>query len=490
MRAAASALLLLLAAAPAGAAPTVIAPIARGDEPILVTRHAIHVGKGLLRYEALAGRLPIRNDESGEVRGHVFFTAYRMPSPAGKPRPVTFLWNGGPTVASLPLHFEMFGPRRLEGGALVENLDTLLTVSDLVFYDPIGTGFSRPEDSTAEEEFYSTLGDFAATAEFVRAWRDRFDALRQPLFLAGESYGTWRVSGVAGMLAKAGVHVSGALLISGGIPGSQMPDSFSDAMYVPARTAAAFQHRKLGPELMRDRAATLRQASDWAANVYRPALDHRDSLGPEEREKIAGDLARFTGIRPDLVDRKSLVVSNRTYLQSLFDGDKTRALNTFDMRRFGPDRDDPSQASLISDYFRRDLGYATDLAYTGIEDGYMPRPGPERRSTGSRWSYNHVEITPAMMARAQAGGGPPGSLPWLQDAMRLDPGLRIFVAAGRFDSLNMCEGNLAMTAKLGPALAGRFTNRCYEGGHMMYRDAAERRRLAEDVRRFVAGGPE
>jgi carboxypeptidase C (cathepsin A) len=379
----------------------------------------------------------------------------------------------------------MFGPRRIQGGALVDNLETLLTVSDLVFYDPVGTGFSRPEGADAVKEFYSTLGDFAATAEFIRAWRARFDAARQPLFLAGESYGTWRVSGVAETLAKAGVHVSGAILISGGIPGSQMPDSFSDAMYVPARTAAAFYHRKLAPGLMRDRASTLRQAADWAANVYRPALERRDSLGAEEREAIARDLARFIGIPPDLVDRKTLVVTNRTYLQSLFGGDKARTLNTFDMRRFGADRDEPGFAALVSDYFRRDLGYATDLAYTGIEDGYMPRPGPERRSTGSRWSYNHVEITPAMMARAQAGGGPPGSLPWLQDAMRTDPGLRVFVAAGRFDSLNMCEGNLAMAAKAGPALASRFTNRCYEGGHMMYRDAPERRRLADDVRHFV-----
>jgi carboxypeptidase C (cathepsin A) len=90
------------------------------------------------------------------------------------------------------------------------------------------------------------------------------------------------------------------------------------------------------------------------------------------------------------------------------------------------------------------------------------------------------------MARAQAGGGPPGSQPWLQRAMRADPGLRVFVAAGRFDSLNMCEGNVTMAAKLEAPLAGRFTTRCYEGGHMMYRDESERVRLAADIRAFVA----
>jgi carboxypeptidase C (cathepsin A) len=477
---------LLLALAPAATAPVLpaIAPMAEGDEPIVVTRHTIHTDQGQLRYEAHAGRLAIRNDETGEVRGHVFFTAYVVPPRDGRRRPITFLWNGGPTVNSLPLHTEMFGPRQLSGPGFVDNLQTLLTVSDLVFYDPVGTGFSRPEGGGAADEFYSTLGDFAATAEFIRAYRTRFGAARQPLFLAGESYGTWRVSGVSELLVKAGTHVDGAILISGGIPGSQMADSFSDAMYVPARTAAAFYHRKLPPELMRDRAATLRQAADWARSVYMPALERRASLSAEEHEAIAHDLARFIGISPDKVDRTMLVVTNRAYLQALL-GDG-RTLDTFDMRRIGPERDDPARNAALASYLREELGYATDLAYTGLENGYMPRPGPDRRSTGSRWSYNHVEITPAMMTRAQAGGGPPGSQPWLQRAMRADPGLRVFVAAGRFDSLNMCEGNIAMAGRLEPPLAARFTIRCYEGGHMMYRDESERLRLAEDVGAFVA----
>jgi carboxypeptidase C (cathepsin A) len=384
----------------------------------------------------------------------------------------------------------MFGPRRLESDRFVDNLETLLTVSDLVFYDPVGTGFSRPERAEMAEEFYGTLGDFAATAEFIRAYRARFGAEAQPLFIGGESYGTWRVGGVAELLAGAGIELEGALLISGGIPGSQMPDAFSDALYVPARTAAAFHHGKLAPELMRDRDATLRQAVEWARDIYRPALERLEGLDSQERETIARDLARFTGVRPELIDRSTLVMPNRTYLRSLFEGDESRILNTFDMRLFGADPNPPGRSQAITDYLRRDLGYATDLAYTGVEDGYMPRPGPDRRSTGSRWDYNHVEITPEMMARAMGGGGPPGSQPWLQRAMQADGDLRVFVAAGRYDSLNMCEGNHDMVARLEPELAGRFTNRCYEGGHMMYRDEAERHRLAADVRQFIADAAE
>ena len=479
-------LFLLTLAAPGHAQP--LPPLlVPGDEPIVVRQHELRTSRGRLRYESRAGRLPIRNDETGEVRGRVYFTAYVVPQADRRPRPLTFLWNGGPTVNSLLLHVEMFGPRRLEGDGFVDNLETLLTASDIVFYDPIGTGFSRPENDEAAQEFYSVIGDFAATAEFIRAYRARFGAGGQPLYIGGESYGTWRAGGVAELLAGAGIDLAGVLLISGGIPGSQMPDSFSDALYVPARTAAAFHHNRLAPDLMRDRAETLRQVAEWARNTYRPALERVANLSASERERIARDLARFTGVRPELVERSTLVMSNRAYLRSLFEGDAARVLNTFDMRIAGGEPPNPGRRRAIADYLRRDLGYATDLAYSGLESGYMPRPGPDRRSSGSRWSYNHVEITPAMMVRAQAGGGPPGSQPWLQRAMRADTDLRVFVAAGRFDSLNMCDGNHDMIARLEPQLAGRFTLRCYEGGHMMYRDGPERRRLADDVRQFVTG---
>lgn len=469
---------------PALSMPPLLTP---GDEPIVVTKHDMQTAGGTLRYEARAGRLPIRHDETGEVRGRIFFTAYVVPPTDARARPIAFLWNGGPTVSSLLLHTEMFGPRRLESSGFVDNFETLLTHSDLVFYDPVGTGFSRPEGADNAEEFYSTLGDFAATAEFIRAYRARFGAERQPLFIGGESYGTWRAGGVAELLTNARMDVEGVLLISGGIPGSQMPHAFSDAMYVPARTAAAFHHRKLAPDLLADRAATLRQVTEWARNIYWPVLGRIATLTAVEREAIARDLARFTGVRPELIDRSTLVMNNRTFLQSLFEGDEERVLDTFDMRKFAAGgRSDRGRGDAILGYLRQDLGYSTDLAYTGLEAGYMPRPGPDRRSTGSRWSYNHVEITPEMIARAQGGGGPPGSQPWLQRAMRANPDLRVFVAAGRFDSLNMCDGNRDMVARLEAQLASRFTLECYEGGHMMYRDPAERRQLASDVRAFIA----
>src|SRR6185437_3006262 len=182
--------------------------------------------------------------------------------------------------------------------------ETLLATSDLVFMDPVETGFSRPAKPEFDKEFLSTLGDFAETAEFVRAWRAKFAAEKQPLFLFGESYGTWRVDGATQLLEKQGIKVAGAMLLSGGVPGSLMPFEFQDAYYVPARTAAAFAHKRLDPDLMADRAATLRAVDEWVAKTYMPALQNLAQLSDAERDKVAKDLARFTGIPDKMVDRK------------------------------------------------------------------------------------------------------------------------------------------------------------------------------------------
>jgi carboxypeptidase C (cathepsin A) len=470
------------------AAAAAAAQLTVGDEPVVVTQHKLATARGPLVYEARAGRIPIRNAETGEVRGHVFFTAYVVKQPPGaKPRPLTFAWNGGPTGPAILVQTELLGPRRIEGAKFVDNAESLLYASDLVFMDPIETGFSRPEKPEFDKEFLSTLGDFAQTAEFIRAWRVKFAAEKQPLFLFGESYGTWRVNGATELLEKRGIKVSGAILLSGGVPGSLMPFEFQDAYYVPARTATAFYYKRLPPDLMADRAATLRAVDAWVSETYMPALQRVGQLTDAEREAVAKDLARFTGIPASMVDRKTLVVSNRAYLQGFFGGDKAKTLNTYDMRIFGPDREAPGYKAAILDYLRGELGYRTDLNYVDIEEGYMPTPGPARRSTGSRWDYNHTAITPEMMAHMNAGGGPPASQPWLQNAMRADPDLKVFVAAGRYDSLNMCEGNLKMTGKLEPALSARFADHCYEGGHMMYKVQPTRLQLSKDLEAFVKG---
>jgi carboxypeptidase C (cathepsin A) len=216
---------LLGLSATAGAAKTDVRTLptfVSGDEPVVVTDHRVETPHGPLLYEARTGRLAIRSEETGEVRGYIFFVAYAVKS-QGPPRPITFAWNGGPTVASDIIHMEGLGPRRRTKSGMVDNAETLLADSDLVFYDALETGFSRPAKPEFAAEFLNLKGDVAATAEFIRAYRARFRAVDQPLFIAGESYGVFRAAAVADLLTERAEKIAGTILISGDIPSIPMP---------------------------------------------------------------------------------------------------------------------------------------------------------------------------------------------------------------------------------------------------------------------------
>lgn len=481
----ASILALALASSSAIAEPVFLLPLVSGDETMAMTRHSIATLASPLAYEATAGRIPIRNDETGEVRGYAFFVWYRVPAATGNPRPLLISWGGGPTGPAYYQHVINYGPRIETPNGFVDSPDTLLAVADLVFFDPIGTGFSRAARPEFNQEFLSVQGDAASTTEFIRAFRAKFGTEAQPLYLAGQSYGTWRASLVSEQLEKLHIPVAGVILTSGGVPGSGADEAFQDAMFVPQRTAAAFHWRKLAPELMKDRAATLKAASDWAYTVYRPALERRDTLSPAEREAIAASLALYTGLMPQAIDRKTLVVTNDAYRSALL-ADKGKVLHPLDMRLSIDDPIYQGSAAGVSSYLRGELGYRTDLAYSPLETGYMPAGSPPRRSTTSRWVYDHMKVTPALMQRMKEGAGPPQSLPWLQNAMRSDPRLRVFAAVGRFDSLNRCDGDAIIVKNYPRDLSSRFTLKCYEGGHAL--DGDVRKQRLEDIRAFIRRG--
>jgi surfactin synthase thioesterase subunit len=215
---------------------------------------------------------------------------------------------------------------------LYDNDATWLDFADLVFVDPVGTGFSRPTKPEYAAEFLNTLGDLASTAEFIRLYLTRFDLLNTPVFLAGESYGTWRASGAAEALEKKGVRVAGVILISGGVQmGKVSPDAIRTALFVASRTATAFYHKKLAPELLRDEKATLDEARKWAMTEYAPAWDRRDSLSDADREKTAMQLARYTGVDPSAIDRKTLMMSSPQFTSTLL-RDRNLTLGRYDMR--------------------------------------------------------------------------------------------------------------------------------------------------------------
>jgi carboxypeptidase C (cathepsin A) len=458
-----------------------------GDESVVETEHRIQTAKGPLDYEARVGRLAIRSEQTGQVRGYIFFVAYSVKAKEGEKRPITFAWNGGPGVASNIIHMEGLGPRRETKAGMVDNPDTPLTASDLVFYDAMETGFSRPASPEFAPEFLNLKGDVAATAEFIRAYRTRFRALDQPLFICGESYGVFRAAALADFLTDRDVKIAGTILISGDIPNIPQTVAFYDAMHIPARTATAFYHHRLAPELMKDRDATMKEAIQWATTVYRPALERIDQLSEAEREKIAVQLAAYIGMLPEQVDRKTLVVHVPHYLEDFFGLDKTKALSPYDTRDIGQKLDRGS-ATVLDHYLRDELSYNTDLTYSGNEDGYIPTPGHPARSAGAQFDYNADGITKEDRAHDKEGEVTyvaRANPPWIINALRREKDMQVLVTTGRYDPLNMCEGDVAVTATLSADLSSRIENHCYEGGHITYRDDVARPRFLADLSHFI-----
>ena len=464
--------------------------------PIATTTHRITLNGKPLGYTARAGVLPIRHNDTGEPRAYIFFVAYTVDRAPGQPaRPLTFAWNGGPGANSLLLHLSALGPRRLTSGedgertlpALEENQATWLSETDLVFVDPVGTGFSRPAKPEYAADFYGVLGDIAATVEFIRTYRTRFDAWDAPLYLAGESYGVWRAAGAAEGLEKGEHRVAGVILISGGIPlGPVVPEEMRTALFIPTRTASAFHHRKLPPDLQADRDRAVAEAERWARTVYAPALARRDSLNDAERSAIVVQLARFTGLDTSLIDKKTLVVDRQFLMDNLLKDRGQGALGRFDTRQVGGvvpvDRERQARRRfIINRYLRADLAFKTDLVYQGLETGYSSSPNP--RGVGGRWKYDQGDPNVPVVVR-NTDAPPGGTPPWLKRTMDINEALRTFVATGVFDSLNSCSANTYLLSQIPPERSSQITFRCYEGGHMMYEDRDARFGLKRDIARF------
>jgi len=466
-------------------------------EPIIVTQHQMMVAGKTLDYTAETGRVAIRHVETGEPHGFMFYMAYRVEG-AKQPRPITFVWNGGPGSNSTLLHFEAAGPKRLENAELVDNEETWLTATDLVFVDPIGTGFSRPAKVEYADEFYGTLGDVASVTEFVRAWLLLHGAEDLPVILAGESWGAGRAGNVGYQLVQRGIPVSALVLISGGTGLNREVGSpaLRQALRTVDRVAIAQYFRRLS-----DKGNVVDLAETWAREVYAPALEQLDQLSEAQRESIIRELSRYTGMPAELIDRNSLVITPRAFREGLLQSSGD-VLDVFDMRLLreapgsAPDEERALRNQRILAYLRDDLGYRTDLPYLDIEpmeSGYAAR-GQYPASVNNRWNYATAEVTPEEMQAAiqvaiKHGGGPPQlgpPLPSAAETVELDPSVKVLVAAGLFDSLNSCAANDEIARQLAGVLQQAYQFACYSGGHMMYRDELARQQLARDIRELAA----
>jgi carboxypeptidase C (cathepsin A) len=274
-------------------------------------------------------------------------------------------------------------------------------------------------------------------------------------------------------------------------------------LWVADLTATAMYHDRLPPDLVLDDEnpeESLREgAQAWAQRVYAPALDRLDGLSESDRDAVISGQARFTGLPPAAVDRETLRITPRAYRENLL-ADSGQQLQIFDMRLLvddGNDDDSDRQQRIatITSYLRNTLGYNTSLPYVGLEalqQAYAPG-GEFPESVGMRWNYATADFTPEEIEAAyqeaiRTGAGPPKlgpPLPSAAEAVALNPDIRVWVAAGRFDSLNSCSANDELGRRLEGALAQAYTFACYEGGHMMYRDPQARVELARHMRQLA-----
>jgi len=528
------------------------------DEPIVTTRHTTTVGGRTLRYTARAGRIPIRDNEAGDVHGQMFFVSYTLDrAPNDPPRPLTFVWNGGPGSNAALVHLIGFGPKRMtprpgakpgDGSRWIieSNPGTWLEDTDLVFLDPIGTGYSRPTRAEYATEFYQTRGDAESVAEFVRVYRTRFDAFDAPLFLAGESYGVTRAAAVADALQMRGTEVRGVILIGSGLPLGSTPPATRSALGLPTLVVAAFTNNKLAPDLQRDLAATQKQAEVWAENEYARALARRDSLSDAERDSVVRALSRFTGLDASLIDRRTLVVS-RMQLGNYLLRREGKFVGQYDSRMLGPldttqapydPTKDPSLLDLLDDvmilrYLRDDLGYKSDLRYQGPFGGGYPPPTTFRGDwMSTRWNRPaptstataNAATNPAGNAPTNAAGNPPANAPPnatpgsgnqpqnrpastgqggrgagagrdttaplpqpLRNAMRSNPSLRVLVGCGIYDLVCDYYGNVWSANNLDPAIRRNVVAHWYPGGHAVYTDPRAHMQMKRDVSSFIRG---
>jgi carboxypeptidase C (cathepsin A) len=475
------------------------------EDKVVETTHSVVVAGETIDYTATCGTIVIRQErekkgeQEGEFEGErahatMFFVAYTRSGVADpSTRPITYSFNGGPGSSSVWLHLGALGPRRVEMGdvgalrpppfGLVDNEHSLLDVSDLVFIDPVGTGYSRPVAGEKAKDFHTLDKDIESVGEFIRLYTSRYGRWRSPKFLIGESYGTTRAAGLAPHLhERHGMAMNGIMLVSVVLDfativfgaGNDLPY----ILFLPGYTAAAWYHGRLEPELQSGGVeAAVRESEAFARGDYALALLQGDRLPEAERREIARRVARFSGLDPEFVERADLRVSDQRFFKELLRREG-KTIGRLDSRFTGADRDhvgetpefDPSlsvivgpYANAVNDYVRRELGYESDLPYEVLS-----------LKVNEQWAFerdnDYVRMTES-----------------LRKAITANPSLRVLVASGLFDLGTPPAATDYTIDHLGlpEGLRGNLTVHTYEAGHMMYVHPPSLEKLKRDLASFV-----
>ena len=471
------------------AAETPKGPPADREPNVSVSRHTGVFNGQRISYTATAGETFLRA-ENGTARAAIFSTSY-VREPRDSNRPVTFLFNGGPGSGSVWLHMGAFGPRRVaipsngtDDGAppfpVVDNPDSLLDVTDIVFIDPVGTGFSHALGDTNPQDYYGITKDAQSIAQFIRLWLNENGRWNSPKYLGGESYGTTRTAAVLNQLEGAynDVALNGIILIStildfgagADTPGNEM----THILNLPSMAATALYHGKAQAPSVE---AFVEEARRFATGPYAHALLQGSALGAEERASVRRELARFTGLSEQYLEQADLRVTPARFYKELL-RDRGLTIGRLDARYTGRDYDnagenvdnDPSfygidagYTAAINQHLRENLNYRTDRSYVTIGS-----VGPwDWRLGGGRDNDVYVNVAP-----------------YIGRALRENSGLRVFVGQGYYDFATpffAAEYSLSRTG----IPRDRIDWRYYGSGHMMYVRDDDRTALSRDVRAFI-----
>ena len=459
------------------------------DVPV-VTEGTVLVGGKEIRYRATAGMLPIVGKDN-KPAAQVFYIAYTLTNKidAGV-RPVTFCFNGGPGSSSVWLHLGSYGPKRVEfpgdgttpprpPGRLVSNEYSLLDVTDLVFIDPVSTGYSRPELPDKAPDFYGQHNDIQTVAEFIRLYTTREKRWRSPKFLSGESYGVFRACGLANYLqSRFSLYINGLVLVSGVIDfetlGGDGLTQTSYLCFLPTMTATAHYHQKLPPDLQADFKKAIAESRDFAEHDYFRALSLGAALPEAERQAAILKLVRLTGLPPAYVSDHELRIRPFEFRKQLLKAEG-KIIGRFDARVVSMDGNaaeatpefDPSEvavrgvfSSAMNGYVREDLKFEKDMPYeilTGV--------GP--------WNWSRDT-------------GYPSTASDLAAAMKQNPHLKVLVQCAWRDLARPPDGIQLSLRQLGlpKPIQGNIRIEEYEAGHMLYLNPADLKKSATDIKDF------
>ncbi len=452
-------------------------------EAPVVTQHTATIRGESVRYTAEAGTLPIR--ENGEVMARMFYVYYhRDNAPEGAARPLLISFNGGPGTASVWMHMGYTGPRRVqydeEGFALrppvglEDNPYSILDVADIVYIDPVATGFSRMAEGKEEHKYHGTLSDIQSVGEFIRLFILQKNRWASPKFLIGESYGTTRASGLAGYLLDAHqIYLNGVILVSMTNLNVEAGPDVHYATSLPQLAATAWYHKQLQPSLQdRPLRDVLDEVETFALSGYLQALVQGDRLDQGRRQDVARQVARYTGLSPEYVLSANLRLDTRRFWKELL-RDQRLTVGRLDSRYLGVDRDaagespeyDPAMAdwngpfaNAVNLYLRQELKFNPDLQYNIW--------GPVRP-----WTRD-PDVSVAEMLRG---------------AMRENPYMKVMVQGGYFDAATDYFTAQYTISHIQPGgeFRDRFRFRWYESGHMMYLRQEDLAGANEDLREFI-----